>query len=181
MKRTLFTSLVAAAALTVPAAASAHDGWHHHHHHHFRALYASLSGTGTLASSHGTIASNALGTGTFTSSVTTTGAAVTRTGDRGTLSCAPATDTLTLVGSSTVTVTLTGKSCTWTKAGATTAAGSMFWGRSSDGTTKAFVVAKSDGTVKGAVFKGFDLGLMRTFAFREHDASHNTGDCDHDR
>lgn len=177
MKKTLFLPLLAAAALAVPAAASAHDGWHHHHHH---ALYATLSGTGTISSASGTMASNALGAGTFTSSIATTGAAVTRTSDRGTLTCAPATATLTLVGSSTVAATLTGKECTWTKAGAATAAGSMFWGRSSDGTTKAFVVAKADGTVKGAVFKGFDLGMMRTFAVREHDASQRTGGCDHD-
>jgi hypothetical protein len=177
MKKTLLIPLLAAAALAVPAAASAHDGWHHHHHH---ALYATLNGTGTLASAHGTIASNALGAGTFTSSVSTTGAAVTHTTDRGTLSCAPATATLSLVGTSTVSTTLTGKSCTWTQAGATTAAGSMFWGRSSDRTTKAFVVAKSDGTVRGAVFKGFDLGLMRTFSVRQHDASQRTGGCDHD-
>jgi hypothetical protein len=178
MKKTLLIPLLAAAALAVPAAASAHDGWHHHHHH---ALYASLSGTGTLASSHGTIASNALGNGTFTGSVATTGTAMTRTSTRGTLSCAPSTATLTLAGTSTVSVTLAGKSCTWTKAGSTTPTGSMFWGRSSDGSTKAFLAAKSDGTVKGAVFKGFDLGLMRTFSVRQHDAAQRTGGCDHDR
>jgi hypothetical protein len=154
MKKTLIAILVA---LVVPAAASAHDGWHHHHHHH--ALYAKLSGTGTLGSAHGTIASMKLGTGTFTSAVTTTGASTTRTGDRGTLTCAPATDALTLAGSSTVSLTLTGKSCTWTPAGST-ASMSMFFGRAS--AVAAFLVAKSDGSVHGAVF-------MRT-ADRDHDS-----------
>jgi len=156
MKKALIATTVA---LAFPAAASAH------HHHH--ALYAKLSGTGTLASAHGTIASNKLGAGTFTSSVTTTGAATTRTGNRGTLSCAPATDALTFTGSSTVSLTLTGKSCTWTPAGSTSST-SMFFGRGS--TAKAFVVAKSDGTVHGAVFMGVDRTLFREFsATQSHD------------
>jgi hypothetical protein len=177
MKKLLITTLIA---LAVPGVAGAHNGKHHHfrhfrHHHH--ALYASLSGTGSLASAHGTIASNALGAGTFTSAVTTTGAATTKTGDRGTLSCAPATATLSLVGTSTVTTTLTGKECTWTKAGATTASGSMFWGKNAD--MKAFLVSKADGTVKGAVLKGFEMApLLHTFSVRQHLASHATGDCD---
>lgn len=159
MKKTLIATLIA---LAVPAAASAH-GRHHHHH----ALYAKLSGSGTLASSHGTIASTKLGAGTFTSAVTTTGAATTHTGDRGTLSCAPATDTLTLVGSSTVSLTLTGKSCTWTAAGSSTST-AMFFGRSSN--ARAFLAAKSDGTVRGAVFMGVDRMLFREFsATQSHD------------
>jgi hypothetical protein len=167
MKKLLIATLIA---LAVPAAASAHFGWHHH------ALLAKLSGTGTLASSSGSMTSNKLGNGTFTGSVTTTGAAVTHTGDRGTVSCAPASATLTLTGTSTSTSTLTGKECTWTPAGTTTAAGSMFFGRNS--TTKAFLVAKSDGTVHGAVFAGMDRETFALFAAREHDASRQTGDCD---
>jgi hypothetical protein len=170
MRKALIVTLVA---LVVPAAASAHDGWHHHHHH---ALYARLSGTGTLGSATGTIDSAKLGAGTFRSAVTTTGAAVTRTGDRGTLSCAPATDALTLVGSSTVSLTLTGKSCMWTAAGSTTST-SMFFGRGSN--AKAFLAVKSDGTVKGAVFMGVDQSLLTQFSDRERDASEHTGDCDH--
>jgi hypothetical protein len=150
MRRALLATFVV---LAVPAAASAHDGWHHHHHD---ALYARLSGTGTLGSAHGSIASRKLGTGTFTSAVTTTGASIARTGDRGTLSCAPATDALTLVGSSTVSLELTGKSCTWIATGSTTST-SIFFGRGSN--AKAFLVAKSDGTVKGAVFRGVDRSL----------------------
>jgi hypothetical protein len=170
MKKTLIAILVA---LVVPAAASAHDGWHHHHHH---ALYAKLSGTGTLGSAHGTLASSKLGSGTFTSAVTTTGVATTRTGIRGTLSCASATDALTLTGSSTVSLTLTGKSCTWTPAGST-AGTSMFFGRGSN--AKAFVVARSDGTVRGAVSMGIDRMLFTQFSVREHHAWQHAGDCDH--
>jgi hypothetical protein len=173
MRKALIATFVA---LAIPAAASAHDGRHHHHHHHHHALYARLSGTGTLGSAHGSIASTKLGTGTFTSAVTTTGASTTHTGDRGTLSCAPATDALTLVGSSTVSLTLTGKSCTWTAAGSTTST-SMFFGRGSN--AKAFLVAKSDGTVKGAVFMGVDRSLFSQFSVRERDALHHAGDCDH--
>jgi hypothetical protein len=165
MRKALIATLVA---LVVPAAASAHDGWHHHHHH---ALLAKLSGTGTLGSATGTLTSTKLGTGTFTSKVTTTAAATTHTDDRGTLSCAPATDALTLTGSSTVSLTLTGKSCTWTPAGSTVST-SMFFGRGSD--AKAFLVAKSDGTVHGAVFRGFDQMLSTQFSAAEH-----TGGCDH--
>jgi hypothetical protein len=165
MKKALIATAVA---LAFPAAASAH------HHHH--ALFARLSGTGSLASASGTLTSNKLGTGTFKSTVTTTGAATTHTGDRGTLSCAPATDALTLTGSSTVSLTLTGKSCTFTAAGST-ASTSMFFGRGSD--AKAFLVVKSDGTVHGAVFKGFDQTLFTQFSTREHDAAENTGGCDH--
>jgi hypothetical protein len=140
--------IATAVALAFPAAASAHQ--HHHHHHH---AYAKLSGTGTLTSASGTMTSLKLGSGHFTSAVTTTGAAITRTGDRGTLTCAPATGSLTLVGSSTVSFSLTGKSCTWTAAGSTTST-SMFFGRGSN--AMAFLVAKSDGTVRGAVFTRLD-------------------------
>jgi len=176
MKKLLIT-LVMTTALAVPAAAAAHGGKHHHWGWRHAALYAKLSGTGSLASASGTIASTKLGTGTFTSAVTTTGAAVTKTFDRGTLSCAPATATISLVGTSTVTANLTGKSCTWTPTGSTTSAGSMFWGKSA--TMKGFLAQKSDGTVKGAVFSGVNHELLRRFSVRLEDASHHTGDCSH--
>src|SRR3954451_7830335 len=136
MTRKLLIPLLAAAALALPAAAAAHDGWHHYHHHH--ALFAKLSGPGTSlagssATANGTIASDKLGTGTFAATIATNwAAATTRTGDRGTLSCAPATATLTLTGASaanTTTANLTGKTCKWTPAGATAPAGSMFMGK----------------------------------------------------
>jgi hypothetical protein len=71
--------------------------------------------TGTLGSAHGTLVSTKLGSGTFTSAVTTTGS---------------------------------------------NASTSMFFGRAS--AVAAFLVAKSDGSVHGAVF-------MRT-ADRDHDS-----------
>jgi hypothetical protein len=59
----------------------------------------------------------------------------------------------------------------------------MFWGRDADlngMAAKAFLVQKSDGTVKGAVFAGVNHELLRQFSVRLHDASHRTGDCDPD-
>src|SRR5919109_4393749 len=118
MTKKLLIPLFAAAALALPAAASAHFGHHHHH-----ALFAKLSGTGTSftassATANGTLASDKLGTGTFTASIATDWAnATSHTGDRGTLSCAPATATLTLTGSNaanTATASLTGRTCTFT-------------------------------------------------------------------
>jgi hypothetical protein len=197
MTRKLLIPLLAAAALALPAAAAAHDGWHPHHHH---ALFAKLTGTGTSlagssATASGTIASDKLGAGTFAATVATNWAAAkTRTGDRGTLSCAPATATLTLTGASTANTTtanLTGKTCKWTPAGATSPAGSMFMGKdakvSATGSVaglagsveKAFLIQKADGTVKGAVFAGMELHTFALFAAREHDAARHTGDCDH--
>ena len=180
--KTAIFALLAAAVLALPAVASAHHGKHHHWGWRHAALYAKVSGTGTLASASGTMQSPKLGTGTFTSAVTTTGAATTKTFDRGTLSCAPATATVSLAGTSTVTASLTGKSCTWTPAGSATST-SMFWGRDADlngMTAKAFLVQKSDGTVKGAVFAGVNRELLHQFSVRLGDASHHTGDCDHD-
>jgi hypothetical protein len=110
----------------------------------------------------------ALGTGTFSATLSTNwSAATTKTSDRGTLSCAPATVTLSLVGAtSTNTLSapaLTGKTCAWTKTGGTTVR--LFFGKgtvsaagtlaSLNGTTgKAFLFQKADGTVAGAAFAG---------------------------
>jgi len=151
MKKLLITILVA---LAIPATASAHR----------HSLFARLSGTGTLANANGTMLSGKLGTGTFHAAVTVTGAATTHTGEHGTLSCAPATAAVTLTGTSTVTSTLTGRQCTFTPAGTTTAAGSLFVGRNTPTNTKALIVAKADGTVHGAVVTGL----------------HHHGDNDHD-
>jgi hypothetical protein len=197
MTKKLLIPLLAAAALALPAAATAHDGWHHHHHH---ALFAKLSGTGTsfagnAATASGSIASDKLGAGTFTASIATNWAAAkTRTGEKGTLSCAPATATLTLTGATatnTATASLTGRTCTFTKAGSTTPMGSLFMGKdeslSAAGAVanlngkaaRAFLMQKADGTVKGAVFAGMDMHTFSLFAAREHDAARHTGDCDH--
>jgi hypothetical protein len=154
MKKLLISILVA---LAVPAAASAH---------HHSGVFARLSGTGTLANANGTMLSTNLGTGTFHAAVTLTGAATTRTGEHGTLSCAPATASVTLTGTSTVASTLTGKQCTFTPACTTTAAGSLFVGSNTTTNMKAFIVAKADGTVHGAVVSGLH--------------EHQSGDQDND-
>jgi hypothetical protein len=195
MKR-LLTALVAVTALAVPAAASAHHGhgWHH------RALLASVSGTGASfanpsAAVSGSIArSEKLGAGTFAATVTTDWTkATTRTGTRGTLSCAPASTALTLTGataSNTLSSTLTGKTCKWTPTGGTTT--SAFFGRGTatgagalagltGKTAKAWLIQKSDGSVKGAVFAGVrERRSLSLFAVGERHAKHEAGDCDHD-
>src|SRR4051812_13903988 len=165
--RKLLVSLLAGAALAIPSAALAHGTWHHHHH----ALFAKLSGTGTSfagtsATASGAIAmSDKLGAGTFSASLTTDWSkATTRTGDRGTLTCAPSSAALTLTGataSNTLTGTLAGKTCKWTPTSGS--AVSAFFGRGTvtgagtaadltGKTGKAFLVEKSDGSVRGAVF-----------------------------
>jgi hypothetical protein len=169
MKR-LLLPFAAAAALAVPTVAGAH-GWHHHH------ALAKLSGTGTSfanasATATGTFASDRLGNGTFGATVTTDWSkATTRTLTGGTLSCAPSSTALTLTGSAkTVTGTLTGRTCTFTKSDGTVLRGVM--GRSD--TLKLFLVQKSDGSVRGAVFSRRSEGAQFSFlAFTgEHHCSH---------
>ena len=118
MKR-LLLPLLAVAALAVPASASAHFGF---------GGFAKLSGTGssfaaTSATASGTAASNKLGTGTFALSLSTNlAAATTHTGEHGAISCAPSTGTLSLTGATATNsakIAVTGKECTFTKAGGT--------------------------------------------------------------
>jgi hypothetical protein len=191
----LLTALVAVTALAAPAAAAAHGGWHH------RALLATVSGTGasfanSSAAVSGSIArSEKLGTGTFAATVTTDWTkATTRTGMRGTLACAPSTAALTMTGATaanTLTSTLTGKTCKWTPTGGTTT--SAFFGRGTatgagtlasltGKTAKAWLMQKSDGSVKGAVVAGVrERRSLSLFAMGERQAKHAAGDCDHDR
>jgi hypothetical protein len=190
--RRLFPPLLAAAALVVPAGALAHDGWHHH------SVLAKVSGTGSTfgaatASASGSIArSDKLGTGTFSVSLSTDWTkAMSHTGDRGTVSCAPSTATLTLTGATTtniVTSSLTGKACTWTPK--TGNAVSAFFGRGTatgagalatltGKTARAFLVRKADGTVKGAVFAGSRGEHSLLFSLGERQARHDAGGCGH--
>jgi len=191
MRKLLFP-LLAAAALVVPAGALAHDGWHHH------SVLARVSGTGSTfgaatASASGSIArSDKLGTGTFSVSLSTDWTkAMSHAGDRGTVSCAPSTATLTLTGLTTtniVTSSLTGRACTWTPK--TGNAVSAFFGRGTatgagalatltGKTAKAFLVRKADGTVKGAVFAVSRGERSLLFSLGERQARHDTGDCGH--
>jgi hypothetical protein len=142
----LTITLLASAALAFPAAA-----WAHHGHH---GDFAKLSGTGTsfaasTATASGAVTTKTGASGSFAATIDTDWSkAFTRTTDRGTFSCAPATAKLTLTGATAAQLSLTGKTCTWTpKTGSTVGA---FGGRST--TTKAFLFEKADGTVKGAVF-----------------------------
>ena len=162
--KTLMTIFAAAVALAIPTGALAHDGhgkhsgWSNHH-----AALAKLSGTGTsfggsTATASGSIAGiDVLSTGTFTANLSTNwSAATTKTTDRGTLVCAPATATLSLVGlvaTNTLSASSTGKTCAWTKTdgtvvraffgkGAATGAGTL---ASLTGTTgKVFLTQKAD-------------------------------------
>jgi hypothetical protein len=193
--RKLLLPLLAAAALAAPVAAMAHGSWFGRHH----ALLARLSGTGTsFAGASATASGTAVGdpnvgTGTFAATITNdTAHAVTRTGDRGTLTCAPATATLTVTGATTTNAakaTLTGRTCTWTPTSGS-AIGAFFGRGSATGagtlasltgqTEKAFIVRKADGTVHGAVFAGTAQRMFaEEFAVREHDAASETGHCDH--
>jgi hypothetical protein len=202
--RTLLTICAAAVALAIPAGALAHDGHGHHHHfgwwHHHSAQLTKLSGTGTsfagsTATASGTVAGvDAFSTGTFNASLSTNwSASSTKTSDHGVLSCAPATATLSLVGATTTNTlssSLTGKTCAWTKTDGTTVRAFFGHGTVTGAGTlaslngaigKAFLFQKADNTVTGAVFAGVEAGPQSTlFAVREHDASHKTGNCDHD-
>jgi hypothetical protein len=195
--RKLFLALLATAALAVPSAAFAHHGhgWSHHH-----ATLAKLTGTGSsfggaTASASGTIVgrSDKLATGTFSVSLTNDLSKVTtKTSDRGTLSCAPATASLTLVdaasSANTATAALTGKTCSWTKTGSADTIRAFFGRGTTTGagtlagltgeTAKAFLVQKADGSVKGAVFAGHRGERSLLFSMSENRAKHSSG-CDH--
>jgi hypothetical protein len=194
MKKVLLP-LLATAALVAPAAASAHHGWFGWH-----ALLAKVSGTGTsFASASATASGKAIGTmnvtGTFSASISSDWTkATSHTGMGGTLSCAPATATLTITGAvatDTAKGSLTGKTCKWTPTTGSTV--SAFFGRGittgagalaslTGSTEKAFLTQKSDGTVAGAVFAGMHSmmnGMFASdFAAREHDAANKTGHSD---
>jgi hypothetical protein len=194
MKKTLIT-LIATAALAAPTAALAHGG--HGKHWRGHGLYAKVSGTGTAfsgttATATGTIAKGTLlDGGTFNASVTTTwSSATTKTFGKGTLSCAPATATLSVVGTTTANTVggnLTGKTCAFTKTdgtvvraffgkGTATAAGAL---ATVNGTrAKLYLLQKADGSVTGAVFAGSN-GTSSLFALGERQAAHTTGDCNH--
>src|SRR5438105_4956579 len=144
----LIVSLLATAALATPAAAWAHHGWHHHHD-----FVAKFSGTGTsfgaaTATASGSITGGKLSSGTFAASISTDWSkAVNRSTDRGSISCAPSTATLTLNASTTMQASLVGKTCTWTPTSGSVVR--AFFGRSE--VLKTFLAQKADGTVKGAV------------------------------
>ena len=191
--RKLLIILAAVSALALPAAAAAHGTWWHHDH----ALFAKLSGTGTsfggssATASGQIVAGHVLSSGTFSASLTTDWTqSTTKTGEHGTLVCAPASLSLTLTDSASSANTesskITGKSCTFSKtdgtvfrgffgAGSVTGAGTL--ASLSGHMERAFLMQKADGTVHGAVFAGFGAVLGREFTSREQFAEHQDGDC----
>jgi hypothetical protein len=150
----LLIPLIAATALAAPATASA---WFGHHGDH--ALLAAVSGTGTSFGSGTATASGdvvkgtTLANGHFGLSLSTTWSSAktfTRTHDDKSfsVSCAPAAATLTLTaGSTTKTLSLTGRTCSLTFDG-TTRYG--FMGRDSTAHAGAFL-RESGSTVRGFV------------------------------
>ena len=195
MKRLLLL-LFATAALVAPTAAFAHHGhgfWHH-------AALAKLTGTGTsfgsaTATASGTLAGGGdkLASGTFSVSLTNDVAhATTKTSDRGTLTCEPATASLTLTDSASsankVTAALTGKTCSWTKTGSTDTVRAFFGRGAATGvgtlagltgtTAKTFLMQKADGSVKGSVFAGQRGERSLLFSIGERRAERESG-CDH--
>jgi hypothetical protein len=197
MKR-LLIPLAAAVALALPASALAWGGGDHHSRHHSGdfsrfsldvhtgspAGFEKLSGTGTSFGSTSATATGSLvksadhPNGHFSATLATTwSSAQSKTftdndgdNDDGTItvSCAPATASVTLSNGTSSTASYTGKTCSTTRNGSTKYA---FFGAASNG-TRAFL--KEDGsTVSGAVFAG-DEGLhMGVFA-----AGH-MGSCNH--
>lgn len=185
MKKILIT-LIATAALAAPTAALANGGRHDHHGH---GLYAKLTGTGTsfsanTATASGTIAKGTLlDSGTFNASLATTwSSATTKTFEKGTLSCAPATASLNVAGTTgnTVASSMTGKTCSFTKSDGTVVR--SFFGRGTadgagtlaglDGTrARLWLVQKADGSVQGAVWAGARENVL--FAKSAREAKHD--------
>jgi hypothetical protein len=196
--RKLLIMIFAAAALALPVAASAHNGHHNHGlHHGMHGLFTKLSGTGSsfagasATASGSIVAGNPLASGTFAATLTTDWSqATSKTGEHGTLLCAPASLALTLTdsasSSNTASSTVTGKTCAFTKSDGTVFRG--FFGKGSvtgagtlsglTGMERAFLTQKADGTVKGAVFAGFGQVLGQHYTAQKIDAAHKTGTCD---
>jgi hypothetical protein len=181
--RKIIVPLVAAAALAAPTSAFAHSGGHHHFgdgdHHGAIAGFEKLSGTGSSFASTSATATGSLvnsvthPNGHFSATLSTTwSSAQTKTfggkndddgdddnnhtnGTAFSISCAPATASITLANGTSTTATYTGKMCSWTRNGATVYG---FAGSASDG-TRAFL--REDGTtVTGAVFAGHPMAPM---------------------
>lgn len=177
----LLIPLVAVAALALPASALAWGSHHTRAHHYGRhengkfvrfdrnvkaggtSNVVKLSGTGT---SFGVDSASITGS-TFTGTLATTwSSATTKTVGGNSVSCAPATASITL--GSAAAVSYTGKTCSWTANGATKY---VFYGSASDGGRA--LLSENGVTVIGSVITG-DNGLhMGVLMF-----AHMTG-CDH--
>src|SRR5262245_23665659 len=193
MKRVLI-NLIAGAALVAPTTALAPGGLPYHHS---LGVFAKLSGTGssfsgTTASATGSVTKGSrLDSGTFTASLTTNwSAATSKTFDKGTLACAPATATLNVTGTpgNAVSSNLTGKTCSFTKTDGTVVR--SFFGRGMAGGTgtfaglnglraKLWLFQRSDGTVNGAAWVA---GMAKTNVLSvkgDRTVKHTSGHDDH--
>jgi len=149
---------------------NANDG-----HAQSNATFEKLSGTGTsfggtTATATGSIVkSSDHPNGHFSVSLASTWpSATTKSFNGGSVSCAPATASVTLSNGTTSTTSYTGKTCSWTADGTTKY---VFLGKASDGTR---ALLKEDGTtVTGAVIGG-DEGLHFGILAGVH-----VGNCDH--
>ncbi|MBV8064211.1 MAG: hypothetical protein JOY73_01650 [Actinobacteria bacterium] len=194
----LLIPLVAGAALALPTSALAWGGHHGHHgdgrddgvlaslslsvrhgdndndqgnqgDHHSRGFGGSamqLSGTGT---SFGATSASITGTGLTGTLSTTWTSATTKTFGTASISCAPATASLTI--GTAAADTFTGKTCSWTKNGTT------LYGFFGSDTNGAHAFLKEDGTtVTGAVVMGrgpgMHLGVLAGSGMMN-------GNCDH--
>jgi hypothetical protein len=194
MKKILIT-LIAGAALALPTTAFAHGGWNHLRHHHGHGLFAKITGTGSTfsgatATAAGSITKGTLlESGTFTASLNTNWAAATsKSFEKGTLACAPATATLNVAGTTgnAVASSLSGKTCSFTKTDGTVIR--AFFGKgTADGAgtlagldgkrAKLWLLQQADGTVKGAVWAGSMERQNVLFVKSEREAKQKSG-CD---
>jgi hypothetical protein len=191
--RTTLISLVAAAALALPAAAFAHGGHHGGWHRgwtqasagffaakdkdsHSASGFTKLTGAGsTFGAATSTVSGTVAPSGTFSATLTTNwSTAMSKTFTLGTVSCASATASLTLSGSTTPD-SFTGKTCSWTPAGGTAVYG--FFGTDSNGMRLVLKQAPS-GAVAGVAFGGAVEPMMGAKLFSKSTA-HAMEGCGH--
>jgi len=205
MKRLIFALLATAALVTASAASASayhrhggHNGTPHFktvayagHAHSRHAVFERLGGSGTdfggdSATATGAIAGRLLDGGSFAATISTDWSNATANKHGG--SCAPATGTLSLTGSSssdTLDTSGAGVTCTvgsnpWNiaavyfgKASVTGATGAL---ANVSGNGRVLLVEKTDGTVKGFTFVGFRGSTAQQFgAFARSDAQHCGG------
>jgi hypothetical protein len=202
----LILALLAVAALVTASAASA-SAYHHHgghngaphfktvayagHAHSRHGVFERLRGTGTdfssdSATASGSVAGRLLDGGSFAATISTDWSSATANKHGG--SCASATGTLSLTGSSssdTLDTSSTGVTCTvgsnpWNiaavyfgKATVTGATGAL---ANVSGKGRVLLVEKTDGTVKGFAFAGFKGSTGQQLgSFARSDAQHCGG------
>jgi hypothetical protein len=206
MKKLILVLLATGALVTASAASASafhHHGGHHgapqfktdayagHHSHSHHAVFERLRGTGTdfsadSATASGTVAGRLLDGGSFAATISTDWSSATANKHGG--SCAPATGTLSLTGSSssdTLDTSSAGVTCTvgsnpwniaavyFAKATVTGATGAL---ANVSGEGRVLLVEKTDGTVRGFSFSGFKGSTEQQLgSFARSDAQHCGG------